>query len=71
MAIGVFGGAPELPGKGGPLSTTPLYWLYEWSHAALNPSRALADATRLYFKNPVNPLANTTFGKSVAAACEM
>ena len=71
MAIGVFGGAPELPGKGGPLSTTPLYWLYEWSHTALNPSRAFADATRLYFKNPVNPLANTTFGKSVAAACEM
>ncbi len=71
MAIGVFGGAPELPGEGGPLSTTPLYWLYEWSHAALNPSRGLADAARLHFKNPLNPLAHTTFGKSVAAAAEI
>jgi len=48
-----------------------LYWLYEMSHAALNPSRAWADATRLFFKNPVNPLSFTTYGKSVAAACEL
>ena len=41
------------------------------SHAALNPSRAMADATRLFFKNPVNPLSFTTYGKSVAAACEL
>jgi poly(3-hydroxybutyrate) depolymerase len=41
------------------------------SHVALNPSRAWADATRLFFKNPANPLYYTTFGKSVAAACEM
>jgi poly(3-hydroxybutyrate) depolymerase len=41
------------------------------SHAALNPSRAWADLTRLYFKNPANPLSYTTFGKSVAAACEL
>ncbi len=30
--------------------------LYEMGHAALNPARALADVTRLYFKNPLNPL---------------
>ncbi|MEX2129216.1 MAG: polyhydroxyalkanoate depolymerase [Xanthobacteraceae bacterium] len=71
MPIGEFGGAPKLPGEGGPLSTTPLYWLYEWSHAALHPSRAVADATRLYFKNPFNPLAHTTFGKSIAATAEI
>jgi poly(3-hydroxybutyrate) depolymerase len=41
------------------------------SHAALNPSRAWADLTRLYFKNPANPLSYTTFGKSIAAACEL
>jgi poly(3-hydroxybutyrate) depolymerase len=70
MAIGEFGDAPTLPG-GIPVVTTPLYWLYEWSHAALNPSRALADMTKLYFKNPLNPLAHTTFGKSVAAAAEL
>jgi poly(3-hydroxybutyrate) depolymerase len=39
--------------------------------AALNPSRALADVTKLYFKNPLNPLSHTTFGKSVAAGAEM
>jgi len=71
MAIGEFGGAPTLPGGSGALSAAPLYWLYEMSHAALNPSRAWADATRLLFKNPVNPLSFTTFGKSVAAACEL
>ena len=69
MAIGEFGGAPAVPGGGGVLLSTPLYWLYEMSHAALNPARAWADATRLFFKNPVNPLSFTTFGKSVAAAC--
>ena len=45
------------------LLSTPLYWFYEMSHAALNPSRALADATRLFFKNPINPLSFTTYGK--------
>src|SRR6478736_4632518 len=71
MAIGEFGGAPVAPGGGGVLLSTPLYWLYEMSHAALNPARAWADATRLLFKNPVNPLSFTTYGKSVAAACEL
>jgi poly(3-hydroxybutyrate) depolymerase len=41
------------------------------SHASLHPSRAWADAMRLYFKNPLNPLTHTTFGKSVAAAAEL
>jgi poly(3-hydroxybutyrate) depolymerase len=51
--------------------SSPLYWFYEMTHAALNPSRAIADATRLYFNNPANPLSQTTMGKSVAAACEL
>ncbi|MGB7035470.1 MAG: polyhydroxyalkanoate depolymerase [Xanthobacteraceae bacterium] len=71
MAIGEFGGAPAVPGDSGILLSTPLYWFYEMSYAALSPSRAMADATRLFFKNPVNPLSFTTFGKSVAAACEL
>jgi poly(3-hydroxybutyrate) depolymerase len=71
MAIGEFGGAPAAPVDSGILLSTPLYWLYEMSHAALNPSRAWADATRLFFKNPVNPLSFTTYGKSIAAACEL
>jgi len=71
MAIGEFGGAPKLPGEGGLLMSAPMYWFYEMSQAALNPSRAFADATKLLFKNPLNPLALTTFGKSIAAACEV
>src|SRR5438270_5082726 len=71
MSIGEFGGAPALPGQAGPILAAPMYWFYEMSHAALNPSRAFADATRLYFRNPINPLSFTTFGKSIAAACEL
>src|SRR5260370_21294055 len=71
MAIGEFGGAPAVPGDSGVLVSTPLYWFYEMSHAVLNPSRAWADATRLLLRNPGNPLSYTTFGKSVAAACEL
>jgi len=71
MAIGEFGGAPAAPGGNGILLSAPLYWFYEMNQAALNPSRAWADATRLFFKNPVNPLSFTTFGKTVAAACEV
>src|SRR5579872_4579858 len=71
MPIGEFGGAPGPVTEGAPVLTTPLYWMYEMGHAALNPGRAMADATRLLFQNPMNPLAQTDFGKSVAAACEL
>ncbi len=47
------------------------YQLYELNHAALGPFRAAADAARLYFKNPMNPLAHTPFGRSVAATAEL
>jgi poly(3-hydroxybutyrate) depolymerase len=40
-------------------------------HAALGPFRAAADATRMFYRNPGNPLSHTTFGKSVAASCEI
>jgi poly(3-hydroxybutyrate) depolymerase len=70
MPIGEFGGAPTPPG-GGFMLSSPMYWFYEVSHAALNPARAYADAARLYFKSPVNPLSFTTLGKSIAAACEL
>ena len=71
MAIGEFGGAPATPGGGGIVLSAPMYWFWEMSHAALNPARAMADVTKLYFKNPINPLAATTFGKSMAAAAEL
>ena len=47
------------------------YELYELNHAALSPFRAAADATRLYFQNPLNPLTHTPFGRSIAAAAEV
>jgi len=47
------------------------YQLYELNHAAMGPFRAAADATRLYFQNPLNPLSATPFGRSMAAAAEM
>ena len=71
MAIGEFGGAPKLPADGGIFFAAPMYWFYEMNQAALNPSRAWADATKLLFRNPLNPLTATMFGKSVAAACEL
>ncbi|ADZ68465.1 Polyhydroxyalkanoate depolymerase, intracellular subfamily [Polymorphum gilvum SL003B-26A1] len=49
----------------------PYYHLYELNHAAMGPVRAAADATRLYFQNPFNPLTHTQFGRQIAAACEV
>src|SRR5262245_37348908 len=71
MAIGEFGGAPAAAAQHGPTYATPAYWLYEMSHAALNPARALADAGRLFFKNPANPWSHTEFGRTMAAGCEL
>jgi poly(3-hydroxybutyrate) depolymerase len=53
------------------MESLPLYHLYELQHAALGPFRAAADATRLFFQNPVNPWTYTVVGKSLAAGCEM
>ncbi len=47
------------------------YHLYEMNHAAMSPVRAAVDMTRLYFKNPLNPLSHTQVGRTVAASCEM
>src|SRR5205085_11787048 len=47
------------------------YQLYELNHAAMAPWRALADATRLTFQNPLHPLFDTPLGRSVAAAAEL
>src|SRR5256885_1695497 len=71
MPIGEFGGAPPLVAEGSPALTTPMYWMYEMAHASLNPARAVTDATKILFQNPLNPLSHTEFGKSVAAGCEV
>jgi len=71
MPIGEFGGAPPLVAEGSPALTTPMYWMYEMGHASLNPARAVTDATKILFQNPLNPWSHTQFGKSIAAACEL
>lgn len=47
------------------------YQMYELNHAALSPWRAYADAMRLAYRNPVNPMSHTPLGRSVAAGFEM
>ena len=47
------------------------YNLYEAAHMMMGPARALSDATRLIYKNPINPLTYTPFGKAMAASAEM
>jgi poly(3-hydroxybutyrate) depolymerase len=69
--IGEFCGAPSRMGTAGLSRATPAYWLYETAHAILCPARALADASKLFFQHPANPLAFTAFGKAAAAACEL
>ena len=71
MPIGEFGGAPPLVAEGSPALTTPMYWMYEMAHASLNPARAVTDATKILFQNPLNPWSHTEFGKSIAAGCEL
>jgi poly(3-hydroxybutyrate) depolymerase len=47
------------------------YHLYDLNHAALQPMRAFADAMRLFYSNPVNPLSHTPFGRTLAAGAEL
>ncbi|WP_048647175.1 polyhydroxyalkanoate depolymerase [Nitratireductor soli] len=47
------------------------YQLYEFNHAALQPARAYADAMRLFYSNPLNPMTKTYLGRTVAAAAEL
>ncbi|CAM5548172.1 poly(3-hydroxybutyrate) depolymerase [Aquamicrobium terrae] len=47
------------------------YQFYEMNHAALQPARAYADAVRMLYSNPLNPLSHTTWGRSVAAMAEL
>jgi poly(3-hydroxybutyrate) depolymerase len=48
-----------------------MYQFYEFNHAALQPFRAYADAVRLIYSNPLNPLSHTAFGRSIAASAEL
>ncbi len=47
------------------------YQMYEMAHLMLTPARAWSDATRLFLKNPMNPIAHTVVGKNMAAGAEV
>ncbi len=47
------------------------YQFYELNHAAVQPLRAMADATRLFYSNPLNPFSHTLPGRSIAAFAEL
>ena len=47
------------------------YHMYEMAHLMLTPARAWSDATRLFLKNPLNPLAHSAVGKNMAAGAEV
>ena len=47
------------------------YQMYEMAHLALLPARLVSDATRMWFKNPLNPASYTPFGRNLAASAEL
>lgn len=47
------------------------YHLYELNHAAIAPMRAVADAMRIAYDNPANPMARTPMGRAVTAGFEV
>lgn len=47
------------------------YQLYEMNHAVMAPFRATADAMRLAYRNPLNPLSHTVVGRTMAAGLEV
>ena len=54
-----------------PLPMKMSYQMYEMAHLAMAPARALSDATRFWLGTPFNPVANTPFGRNVAAYAEL
>ncbi len=47
------------------------YQMFEMAHLAVAPARAWSDATRLSFRNPLNPFSHTVFGRNMAAGAEL
>ncbi len=47
------------------------YYAYEMAHAVVSPLRFGMQALRHTLGWPFNPMAHTTFGKNIAAACEV
>ena len=48
-----------------------LYHLYDLQHAILTPARLGAELLRTSFQNPMNPLAYSPVGRTIAAGAEV
>ena len=51
--------------------TDMIYNMYEFAHAAMTPTRVMANGAKFFFRNPFNPLTHTRFGRGTAAAAEL
>ncbi|MBS9721705.1 polyhydroxyalkanoate depolymerase [Tianweitania sp. BSSL-BM11] len=47
------------------------YQFYAMQRAALQPSRAVAEAVRTLYTDPLNPFSETVFGRTIAASAEL
>lgn len=47
------------------------YHLYELNHAVMAPFRAAAGMMRQAYDNPLNPMAETAFGRTISASLEV
>ncbi len=47
------------------------YEFFELNRSLLSPLRAMADTTKLLFRNPLNPFTHTLVGRTMAAGAEM
>ncbi len=47
------------------------YQLYELNHAAMSPWRVAADAMRMVYTHPLNPMAETPVGRAMSAGLEV
>lgn len=47
------------------------YQMYELNHAAMTPWRAAAEAMRIAYSNPFNPISLTAYGRAAAAGFEV
>ena len=48
-----------------------LYQLFELGQAAVRPARYTADAYRMFFDHPFNPMSHTAVGRGAVAVCEV
>lgn len=47
------------------------YKFYEMNHALIQPWRSVAHATGMFYRNPINPISKTDFGRTMAAWTEV